>query len=260
MEKTPIFGKKIKLKHVIIKKKNFEGRNNEMSNKIWKQLLGSVLGIAIIAFGVALIVKASLGIDPWGVFFNAMQMIYMTFKLSFMPNISFGDSITIISFFIVIIASMLAKEKIKWLSIIGGVLLGQFVNVWSTVLQFVTFPEFKLSLGIMSVDSVSLFLLITGILILSFGVAITIHYPYIMSPVDYLMYALDLRIHNLSYGVIRVISDVTMTSVGALLAMSLIGDPGKTKVGIGTILMFLITGLVIDKIQKKMGEYINKTV
>ncbi|MGL4662967.1 MAG: hypothetical protein ACRCV7_04745 [Culicoidibacterales bacterium] len=224
----------------------------------WKSIIGSVIGIIIIAFGVALIVKASIGIDPWGVFFNAMQTVYMSFKLDFMPAISFGDSITIISFFIVISASLIVKEKIKWLSIVGGIILGQFVNIWSLIFQIFYFPQMTVSIFGASIDMVSLFLLVVGILILSFGVAITIYYPAIMSPVDYLMYALDVKIKHISYGVIRVISDITMTSLGALIILLLTHDFGKTRVGIGTVLMFLVTGIIIDKVQKMLGNYILK--
>lgn len=224
----------------------------------WKSIIGSVIGIIIIAFGVALIVKASIGIDPWGVFFNAMQMVYMSFKPTFMPAISFGDSITIISFFVVISASLIVKEKIKWLSIVGGILLGQFVNIWSWILQVFLFPKINIIVLGTSIDMMSFLLLIVGILILSFGVAITIYYPAIMSPVDYLMYALDVKIKHISYGVIRVISDITMTSLGALIILLLTHDFGKTRVGIGTVLMFLVTGIVIDKVQKMLGKCILK--
>lgn len=230
----------------------------KLSKKTIAQLSGSIIGIIVIAFGVAIIVKANIGIDPWGVFFNAMQTTYMMFKTSFMPSISFGDSITIISVFIVIIASILAKEKIKWLSIVGGVLLGQFVNVWSSIIQMFVFPNVKISLGIIDFDIIGMMLLVVGIIILSFGVAITIHYPFIMSPVDYLMYALDLKIKRISYGMIRVISDVSITCVGALIIILTTGDTAMTKVGIGTVVMFLITGLVIDKIQQNIGKYVNK--
>lgn len=230
----------------------------KLSKKTIAQLFGSVIGIIVIAFGVAIIVKASIGIDPWGVFFNAMQTVYMMCKTSFMPAISFGDSITIISIFIVIIASSLAKEKIKWLSIVGGVLLGQFVNVWSSILQIFVFPSIKVSLGITDFDIISMCMLFVGIFILSVGVAITIHYPFIMSPVDYLMYALDLKIKRVSYGMIRVISDVSITCVGALIIILTTGDTAMTKVGIGTVVMFLITGLVIDKVQQNIGKYVNE--
>lgn len=225
-------------------------------NYKWKNAIVSGIGIIVIALGVALIVKANIGIDPWGVFFNATQMTYMAFRPEWLPAISFGDSITIISFVIVISASLLIKEKIKWLSIVGGILLGQCVNIWAYLLQFVNIPVIELHLGSISINTVSFVFLVIGILILSFGVAITIHFPFIMTPVDYLMYAIDLKVPQIAYGIIRVISDITMTTIGALLILILTQDFSKTRVGIGTIILFFITGLVIDFIQKRIGQYL----
>lgn len=217
--------------------------------------LGSIIGIIIIALGVAIIVKANIGIDPWGVFFNAVQLVYMQFKPDFFPNMRFGDSITIVSFVIVMSASFLLKEKIKWLSIIGGVLLGQFVNVWSFILSGLTPFKFDIMLLGLHIDLVSILMLLIGIVILSLGVGLTIHCPFIMTPVDYLMYALDIKIKKVPYGIIRVISDICMTLIGTMIILFLTQDMSQTRVGIGTILMFLITGLVIDIFQRKMKKY-----
>lgn len=220
-----------------------------------KDMIVSVIGIAIIAFGVSFIVKASIGIDPWGIFFNAMQMTYMTFKPQFMPSLLFGDSIMIVSCFLVLIASCMLREKIKWLSIIGGVLLGQFVNAWSFFLQYLHVPSAWFSIGGIALDGVNFLLLLIGILILSLGVAITIHFPFILTPVDYLMYALDIKIPFISYGLIRVFSDISISTVGVLMILSLTGDFGKTRIGVGTVVMLLITGLIIDKMQQMVGSY-----
>lgn len=229
-----------------------------MNKKTALQIIGSSGGIIIIALGVAFIVKANIGIDPWGVFFNAMQMLYMGLKPAFLPGIQFGDSITLVSVVVVISASLILREKIKWLSIIGGVLLGQCVNIWLSLLQNVNGPNWVVSFDSFSINIVSILGLCVGIVILSVGVAITIHYPFILSPVDYLMYAIDVKIKHVPYGVIRVISDVIVTLVGACIIFLLTGGVDQTRIGVGTIVMFLVTGLIIDVFQSKMKRFVLK--
>lgn len=228
----------------------------ELSKKTVAQMFGSVVGIIVIAFGVSLVVKASVGIDPWGVFFNAMREVYMTYKLSSMPTLTLGDSITIVNIFIVVISSLLVKEKIKWLSIVGGIVLGQFVNVWSFLLTNITFGQINVELFGSTFNLIGYILLVLGIVVISFGIAITIHFPLVLSPVDYLAYALDKVVSPISYGVLRVISDISIAVLGMVIVLLVTGDFSRTRVGVGTILMFLVTGLVIDKMQQWLGRVI----
>lgn len=226
-----------------------------MKRKYVKSTLYSIVGIIIIAFGVAMIVKANVGFDPWGVFFNAMKELYLAVKPSFFPVIQLGDSITIVNVFIVLLASFLVKEKIKWLSIAGGIVLGQFVNVWSAIISPIAFPQYFVVLGPVNLDLVGMIILVISIFILSLGIVVTIYYPTIQTPVDYLAYAIDKVIPAINYGVLRVMSDCIAMCVGIIIVYGVTRDFAMTRVSVGTILMFMITGLVINLVKSITDKF-----
>lgn len=202
----------------------------------------SFIGIIVLALGLATIVKANVGFDPWGILFNGMLNAYNKVTPDSLHVLKYGDMITIISTLFVFIASAMRKAPIKWLSIISGFLLGQFVNIWVGLWLLVDAP----SLSIASIDIMPFIILAFGIITLSLGSIISLHFSVLMSPVDYLILTIKDRFPNHTYGLVRIGADTSAVIIGVLITLLFTQNIFATQVNIGTVIMFFGVGYVIN--------------
>lgn len=199
----------------------------------------SLFGVVLLALGLALIVKASIGLDPWGVLFNGALNAYNKMTPEAWHVIKYGDMITILSTLFVFIASFMKKEPIKWLSILSGFFLGQFVNIW---LSFIL--PIPMTSGPLRIESY--FVLLLGIVILSMGSTVSLTFSMLMSPVDYLVLAIKDKFPNKDYGMVRIGADTSAVILGSIITLLFTQNISAILIGIGTVIMFFGVGYVIN--------------
>lgn len=211
-------------------------------NKQLIEALMSLVGVIFLALGLATIVKAAIGLDPWGVLFFGVLSAYNKVTPLELHFIQYGDMITIVSTIFVLIASLMKKERIKWLSIVSGFFLGQFVNIWVALWFSIQIP----SVFIGSFNVMSLLILAFGIFTLSLGSTISLNFPMLMTPVDYLILAIKDYFPNREYGPVRIMADTSAVIVGYIITFIFTQNFFTASIGIGTILMFFCVGFVIN--------------
>lgn len=213
-----------------------------------KNFLFSSLGIIIVSFGVALVAVVNYGLDPWGVLFNGFALAWN--KVSpFGFNILYGDAITIVSVFTVTIASFILKERWNYLSVIAGIVLGQFVNIFAAILSVFDFDG----------TPVKIIAIFVAMILIGIGISFTIIFPFFMSPVDYFSIAVD-KLTPTNYGVTRVICDTSAVALGFIVVYALTQNFTESKIGFGTVIMFLLGGIIVNFCLTNMQKiFTNKT-
>ena len=179
------------------------------------------LGFALCALGITLLLKANLGMNPWGTFTSGLVNI---------TGLSFGQLTQLIGLFIII-----ATLPIKSIPGIGTLLnmyfIGIFIDLFSNLSWLATPDHFLLQLT----------MCFMGLFILSFGIYVYLSCGLGAGPRDGLMIAL-IKITNSSATFVKPMIEITVTIVGILL-----GGP----LGIGTVIVALSGGRILDYFFKK---------
>jgi len=165
-----------------------------------------ILGLFFCSVGIVMTMKASLGFAPWVVLY---QGIASTFGLTI-------GKISILTGFIICFICFLFGEKFGLGTILDMILVGTFIDI---NLSLNLIPEMQ---NIFS----GIALLMTGLLIMSFGIYFYINAGLSAGPRDNLMVLIE-RKTGLAVGLCRGILETSAVFIGWLL-----GGP----VGVGTIL------------------------
>ncbi|MFA9557163.1 YitT family protein [Evansella sp. AB-rgal1] len=171
------------------------------------------IGLLVMSFGIALIIRADLGSAPWDVLH-----IGLTEKV----GLTVGTWTIIMGFILLLIATLISKELPKLGAFLNMIFVGIFVDFFLFILQT---PDYLLVKGIM---------LVIGILIMGLGIGIYISPKCGVGPRDSLMLAVSQKLGT-TVARVRIFMEVTVLVVGWIL-----GGP----VFIGTILFSVTIGHV----------------
>jgi len=175
-----------------------------------------IIGIFILAFGVNMMVKADIGMNPWSVFQLGLCNIF---------HIPFGLSIQIVGFVLIIFSFLIGKIKPRAGTIVNMILGGFFIdNLFYPIIPFVS--------GLWT----QIMLMLIGIIITAIGSALYISADLGAGPRDSLMIAIYF-ITNKSIGFVRTGLEAIVLLIGFLMG---------GKVGIGTILFVLLFGAFLQ--------------
>ena len=177
-----------------------------------------IVGIMILTLGVALTVKADLGVGTWD---------SVNVGLSNRFGLSVGTFSFIIAIIMTIIAAVLRNGKFNLYTLGTAFVLSSFTDFWLFVVN-------KLPLGDSYINRVVYFLL--GILILSMGLAIYLTPNLAPNSLDDCMMAFRNKF-NLSVGMAKLITD----GVGIIFAI-LVGGP----IGLGTIVIIISVAPLVN--------------
>lgn len=177
------------------------------------QFLIFFIGLIIMAFGIALMIKANIGVASWDVLHIGLYK---------QLGLTIGTWNIIVGFIILFISSIIMKKLPQPGAYINMLLVGVFIDL------FLLIPIHS------SWISMKLFILLIGILIYAIGMGIYISAGFGTGPRDSLMMALHLRkgwkIQN-----VRLVMEVSVVFIGWML-----GGP----VHMGTIIISLLIGHV----------------
>ncbi len=135
-----------------LEKKNYELTNNPvgMNFSYIIKVLVFVLGIFVLALGVAVMIKARLGVATWDV---------LHIGLANVTNLSVGRWVQIVGGGMVLMTSFFEKKRISIGSIVNILLVGFFINI---ILDLNLIPSFE---GLTS----RIILLVVGIALMGIG-------------------------------------------------------------------------------------------
>jgi len=177
------------------------------------------------AFGIALSIRAGLGVAPGG------TIPYAMFNLS---ALSVGHSVAIFHIFCVVVQLVLARKMtIKLaLQIPFAYVFGATLDLFYSILVF-DHPNF----------AVQMVQLIIGLIIFSFGIRAIVGANILIAPPDGLAIAIGKAV-NWTVAKAKLIFDIVVTAVTMLLTFFL-AENAFLVVGIGTVICAVATGPAI---------------
>ncbi|WP_100398246.1 YczE/YyaS/YitT family protein [Bacillus sp. FJAT-44742] len=188
-----------------------------------------MIGLIIMSFGIALMIRAELGSAPWDVLH-----IGLTLQL----GLTVGTWSIIIGIFIIGFTSLLTKERPQLGGIVNMVLVGVFIDVFLFVL-----PAGGTFLW-------QLLMLLGGIIVIAYGIGLYIAPNCGAGPRDSLMLALTQKT-GWKVSRVRGIMEIVVLTVGWLL-----GGP----VFLGTILFCFGIGAVVGITLPQCQQFVDRLI
>ncbi len=196
-----------------------------MKNKAFLvRLAFYIIGIFILTFGIALTIEANLGASP-------IDALLVGLHNSF--GLTVGSWEYIIAIFLLIINSIAVGKRPQLLALSTAILVGVGIDFW---LRIFASTEIFVSLEI------SITALLIGTFLCSFGIATYLQADFLPSPFDETMLVIS-KMFNMSLFVAKTIL-MTFFLILAFLF--------KGPVAIGTIIILIISGPIIDWTFPKM--------
>lgn len=195
-----------------------------------ERFLFFTVGLLILTMGVALIIKSNLGASAW----DALAV-----GESRMFNLTVGTFVFINGFVLIFINAFLMKKKPELLAAVSILIIGVLIDFWLLII----FKDF--SPEALALQSGALLL---GILTVGIGIAVYLQAKFPASPMDTLMVAIHTRF-GLNLRNSRIISE----GFALLLAFLF-----KGAIGVGTIVVTLTLGVVVQYFYPKFEEMLTK--
>jgi uncharacterized membrane protein YczE len=215
-----------------------------------KKIILHTLGFIIIALGISNILTSKLGASPIDAFNYFLHKIVITF----IPSLTLGTIIIFTGLAVTLLAFIFNKNKNMIISAIFLFVVGIFVDMWMFILGYI--PD-----QIVTLMVIRILLAVSGMLLCSFGVAITILTGLPASPYERMMLVIHEKINNLAIAKIIVEGSFFLIAI----TLGLLTHRLFEQVNIFTIVMtFSIGPLVLlfsNMIKKKYfkGEKENET-
>lgn len=184
-----------------------------------KRTIKLMIGLMLYGLGVYLGIQANIGLAPWDAF---------AMGISLQTGLLFGNAAMIVSL-VVLAVDFLLKEKIGFGTILNGILVGKFVDLYDWIGLFPKMENFWLGIVV----------LLAGQVVICFASYFYIGAGFGCGPRDSLMVAVAKRLDKLPIGVIRILVEGT-----ALLSGWLLG----AKVGLGTVIAVFGIGTLMEYI------------
>ena len=206
-------------------------RNTIITNRYVRFLIG----LALIALGLAIIVKTELGTAP----FSTLPYVA---SLGFSPSIGiFTIALNLV--FVAIQAAILRDKfaRAQFMQIFVGFLFGIILDFWMVV---VPAPE-------MLSYVFKVLMLFAGTFIMAVGIVTEVHAAVLMTAGEGIVVVLALALKR-DFGTIKIAVDVTLVVLGALLSFILFQEVKGVREG--TLLSACFTGIFIKGIHKLQGR------
>lgn len=189
-----------------------------------------IIGLIILSLGVSLIIKANLGAGAW----DALNV-----GLSETVAFTVGTWVIIIGIILIFTNAFLLQMKPDFYALITIVIVGGLIDFW-LILIFSGWTLASLTLQVI--------VFISGLLILSFGIAVYLQAKFAPVPIDNLMIAIQKRT-GFSLMVSKTIGELT-----AMVLAFIFGGP----VGLGTIVVTFSIGPLIQMFFPKVEKVFNR--
>ena len=192
------------------------------------KLIIYITGLLIMSLGTALMIKSKLGTGS----FDALNV-----GLSTHVGLTVGNWCIIVGIILIFINAMLFKEKPSLLSLMTSVIVGFFIDFWLFIIKFNN-----------SNLPYQIFILLTGIILGSLGIAIYIQADFAKGPIDNFMLAVS-RVTGFNLMISKTIVEILMLTLALIV---------KGPIGIGTIVVTVLLGPFIQLFYPKVNILILK--
>lgn len=173
-----------------------------------RRFLIFALGLVMMGFGVACLIKSALGVSP-------ISSLPYTFALLF-PFITVGAWTAIANLLTVVLQPILKRDVDKKRLLIQcamTLVFGYFIDLSLECMADLTLDNYLAKVG----------MLLAGITIMAFGTYLDIIAQIALLPMDSFLQVLAEKI-NKRYTSIRVVSDISMTVTAAILCLVFVGE------------------------------------
>lgn len=199
---------------------------------VWRYFL-LLVGLFFNALGVSLVTKAALGTSP---------LAAIPYSLSLVVNqLSLGEWTIIFSLFLIVGQILFEIDQLKWSEIMVEILLsfifGDLIDWTMSWLRHVIMQNYWQSL----------LLLLFGCLVISLGAYFEVIADVAMLPGDAFVRAIS-RYFNIEYGKIRVMSDISMSVIGAIICLTFLSNLSGVREG--TLISALVVGNLVKLLLK----------
>lgn len=189
-----------------------------------------LVGLAINALGIALTIFSAAGVGSWDASAIGMNNYF---------GLTIGTWTIAIQVLIVLMTKVVERKRFQYGSMLAIILRSIFLDLWIYLL----FDRMVIASSIM----IQWFVFLLGTLAIGVGIGIYIEAKFPKSPVDGLMLALHNRF-LWSINVSRIVVELTGTLIGVIL-----GGP----VGLGTLIIALFVGKIIQWVNNKVKKVLN---
>ncbi|KAA9023992.1 YczE/YyaS/YitT family protein [Niallia endozanthoxylica] len=195
-----------------------------------KRITVYLVGLAINALGIALIIFSAVGAGAWDT---------VAIGLNHSLGLTIGICTVIIQVFVVVITGLIERKRLQYESIIAIIIRSAFLDAWI----FLVFNQMEqpISLGL------EWLYFIGGMAAMGIGIGIYVEARFPKSPIDGLMLALHNEF-NWSINYSRIIVELSGALIGFIL-----GGP----VGLGTLIIALFVGKIIQMVNMKVKKGLN---
>lgn len=215
-----------------------------MSKKeVFRRYIVFILGLFFAGIGVAFTKHGDLGVSPISSVANIMSIKF--------PIMTLGSWLIVWNCVLIVAQVMILRRNFKIYQLFQiplSFLFGWFTDFGMWIASFIPVPNYR----------VKLVILLIGIVVLAFGISLSVIANVIMNSGEALVKAISDTIHK-EFGYVKVSFDVTCVVVAVVL--SFIFFHGKI-VGTreGTIISALLTGFVVKFITKHIRGFVMKAI
>lgn len=199
-----------------------------------------VMGLFILALGVALTVKSDLGVGPGNL---------VAYSLSLIWKIELGNMSTYVFLIYVLIQIFILRRHFgikNILQIPFSIIYGKFITFWNAALSFLILESY----------AQRLLCIVLSVLIAGFGLTLFLQVDIVAMPAEGLLLAVQFYKKNWKFSTLKVIYDSSCTVFAIVITWMFLGH--ITGVREGSIFSALCLGIVVGLYQKHISSLINK--
>lgn len=193
------------------------------------------VGLLFNAFGVAFVTKAALGTSPIAAIPYSLSQI--------IPALTLGNWTIIFSILLIAAQWVMLRKDVNKIELVLQVVISFFFG------YFIDLSMWSLSAFAPQLYPLRILSLILGCIIIAFGAYLEVVADVVMLPGDAFVRAIA-KVAGKEYGGIRVISDVSMSVIAAILCLVFLHELSGVREG--TIIAALITGNIVKFFTKKL--------
>lgn len=198
-----------------------------------------VIGLSIMALGVAFSIKASLGTSP------ISSLPYVTSCIS---GLSTGTTTIVVNSVFVLIQILILRKQFEWfqlLQIPATIVFGLMIDVGGFAIRGITYENYFQQW----------LLCIVGILLVALGVSIEVMAKLVTTPGEGIVLSVC-KVIPLKFGNVKVAFDVTLVCISVVTAFLCLGQLEGVREG--TVAAALCVGLFTKRFKKPVSKFEQK--
>lgn len=198
-----------------------------------------IIGLSIMAFGVAFSIKASLGTSPISSF------PYVT---SWVSGLSTGTTTIIINIFFVVLQILILRKQFglfQLLQIPATIVFGLMIDLGGFVIQGISYKDYFQQW----------ILCIVGILLVAFGVSIEVMAKLVTTPGEGMVLTIC-KVLPIKFGNMKVVFDTTLVCLSIFVSVLCLGHLEGVREG--TIAAAIGVGLFTKQFKKPVSKFEQK--